>query len=342
MSHSTTGEKLTAAVSALAALLILGAAVTAQQSRNVPSTRLAALESDLRFQLNLAHRLNGEVLTARLADVDRTLEAWRASPQSGDDYRMLVEWLESSIHRSLPGESGELPPTPKFGAEPPPAAIAPTPSTKPRAIAQASPIAKQPVPAKPAPQPIAMAQATPLPEPAPPKPAVEHSVAVPVRPAPAPKLAPPATTRPAAPPATPAALASVKAKPVEINLPELNSRIAGYHHGLRQVEAALVAGRDQLDEERFAEIVGRLEELAGQCQFIHLYYDTLSADERLAVTAPRPLRPTVELVQHELARLERPTDGDVLSAFEAPASGETSPLAARLQAVADQASDRAD
>ena len=56
MQSSTTGERVTAVLSTLVAIAILGAAVTAQQSRTPQADRLASLESDLRFQLDLAYR----------------------------------------------------------------------------------------------------------------------------------------------------------------------------------------------------------------------------------------------------------------------------------------------
>ena len=75
MSQSTRGERITAAVSALAAVVILGAAVTAQQSRTAPVNPLARLESDLRFQLYLAHRTDGGVLAQRLTELNDALDA---------------------------------------------------------------------------------------------------------------------------------------------------------------------------------------------------------------------------------------------------------------------------
>lgn len=361
MSQSTAGERATAALSALAALLILGAAVTADHSDSVPSSRLAALESDLRFQLNLVHRLNGQTLKARLADVDHTLSAWRDSPQSGDDYRLLVAWLEASIDRSLPGESGELPTTPKFGAAPAPIAAAPpatapAPTTAP-ATQLATPATASPPPARPQLHPAPPIAAAPKPQPAkqstppapiqsPPtteRPITVHNPTPPASPASAERVPTP-TPAPAPAPATqptPAALASVAAKPVEINFAELNSRIAGYHQGLKAIESTLVADREHLTQERLAEVVERLEQLANQYGFVSLYYDTLSDRERRAVTAPRPLTATVELVQRQLARLEHGGEADVLSAFEAPTPDDSSSLAARLQAIAEQTSDTA-
>jgi len=140
MLKPTTGERATILTSAVAAIAILGAAVTAQQSRSTPQDRLESLESDLRFQLQLTWRQNRGTFDARLKELDETLEAWKASQQTERDRELLIGWLRESIVRSLPGESGELPPAPEFGAAPTKEIVAvasaaskPTAETEPKA-----------------------------------------------------------------------------------------------------------------------------------------------------------------------------------------------------------------
>ena len=63
MHQPTYGERATAVVSTIVAIAILGAVVTAQQARAPQAGGerggLASLESDLRFQLDLAFRTDG-------------------------------------------------------------------------------------------------------------------------------------------------------------------------------------------------------------------------------------------------------------------------------------------
>ncbi|HYO24770.1 MAG TPA: hypothetical protein VEQ85_07455, partial [Lacipirellulaceae bacterium] len=150
MDHSTRGQRVTALVSTLVAVALLGAAVTAEHPGPAPSNLLSSLESDLRFQLDLAFRGDGGALNDRLALLEATLAAWRASPQSPADEQLLAAWYRESIQRSMPGRAAELPAPPEFGAVAAPAPKAPAPlSGGPRAA-----VALQAVPdAPPAPEP---------------------------------------------------------------------------------------------------------------------------------------------------------------------------------------------
>ena len=91
--------------------------MTAQPSRTTPSDRLAQLESDLRYQLELGSRLDRAAFDSRSKQLEDALEAWRQSPQSRGDYELITGWMRQAILRSLPGESGEWPATPEFGAK---------------------------------------------------------------------------------------------------------------------------------------------------------------------------------------------------------------------------------
>jgi hypothetical protein len=150
---------------------------------------------------------------------------------------------------------------------------------------------------------------------------------------------------PAAPP-TPAASSAAAARskpaaspteaerpinPVMVNLAELNAQIGGYHAGLQEIEARVVARRGKLTEGEVARLVGQLEQLAGQYQFVRLYFDGLSPRERRFVKTPRPMSDAIALVEGERAALAA-EELDFLTALEETA--EDDELARRLRAMA--------
>jgi hypothetical protein len=116
---------------------------------------------------------------------------------------------------------------------------------------------------------------------------------------------------------------------VQVNLAELNARIRGYHHGLAEIEAALITG--QRSAAHLAAVVEDLERLAGQYQFLRLYYDSLTSVERRRVPRPRTLAEVVALAKGQLAAS---TGEDFLQAFDAR-SGESPTLADRLDALSN-------
>jgi hypothetical protein len=128
---------------------------------------------------------------------------------------------------------------------------------------------------------------------------------------------------------------AAKPAPVAVNLAELNARVGGYHEGLREIEAAVVAGREGMTVGQVAKLVGQLEQLAGHYQFVQLYYDSLTKEERPSATEPRSMAATVELVERERARVEAAQDEDFLAASDAPV--EEGELAMRLKALAEVA-----
>jgi hypothetical protein len=418
MHQSTSGERITAAISTIVAIAILSAAVTAQQGRAPTSDRLASLESDLRFQLDLAFQQDRPAYRARLAEVDAALAAWRAAPRTDRSNRLLEDWLRKALSRTMPGRNGQLPPRPQFGAEPQPLtttgastlastatpsnaanANEPLPESTPAApgpMAPAQPTLEvvelsrdgepvgeprvlefepvAPIVVKPAKQillgdsdaaepeakatgdpPAAEAIVAATPAPAEPAPAVaeapaEHSIARHATPSPD-TAAPPAPVQGAATPAPPVAEPIVErparaasfARPsqppaVTVNLAELNARIGGFHQELSDVEAAVVAGR--LTHDQLASLVARLEALARQQQFVQLYFDALTPQERRRVAAPRPMDEAIALVAAQVAKTAE--SADLLDDFDASGNASAT-LAERLQFVADAvgvASDR--
>lgn len=418
----TMSERTTSIVSALVALAILGLGVTAKPTADPTSGRLEALEGDLRFQIEMSWRHDGRTRGLRTAQLEETLAAWNDSPQSLEDRGLLEKWLRAAIVDTLPGESGEFPPTPKFSvpkpeakpkpavppqsqpaAETPAAAKPPTPKPKttplprdhelkpgqaytpprakeirltPRVAAGAPPmpsqpqaaerqpapappvavappkrvIAAKPVPKEdrvqtaPAPQPAVVKAPTPsappLEEPQP-KPLLPHTdnkpavAEAPLRELPAPveparaKIEPPVAER--RPPVEPPP--EVDATPVMVNVAELNAQIAGYHEGLNEIAAKTVARRGKLTEGEIARLVGQLEQIAGQYQFIRLYYDGLTPRERHLVRTPERMTETIALVETEREALTA-EDEDFLTALEEAQADDE--LARRLKALADE------
>lgn len=423
----TMSERTTTIVSALVALAILGLGVTAQPTGDPASGRIEALESDLRFQIEMSWRHDGRTRDVREAQLAKTLAAWVASPQTGPDRQLLEQWLRKAIVGTLPGESGEFPPTPAFSeliveaekpaivpkpdATPPalPRAVEPPPASKPQADANAGaalPALPRDVPLKPGqaytppkakefritPRVPGSGQAAIQPA-APTKPATpiqQAPIAPPQRvvaakPVDVPPSAPmrfeerttesanakesprvveqapaevqneskelkeekheapavatlPAESKPAAPntadpEATQPIVQELPAAPVMVNLAELNAQIRGYHEGLDEIEATVVARSGKLTEGEVAQLVGQLEQLAVQHQFVRLYYDGLSKSERRFVAAPRSMGETIELVDGQRVALVAEEE-DFLTALEGDVAKDE--LQQRLEAVANE------
>jgi hypothetical protein len=417
----TMSERTTTIVSALVALAILGLGVTAQPSGDPTSGRIEALESDLRFQIAMSWRHDGRTRDARDAQLTETLVAWKASPQTPADRQLLEKWLRGAIVGTLPGESGEFPPTPAFSEpavateKPKDAAIGPTIATKsgdksPAPLPAVQPATtKNEIEAMPLPRDVRLkpgqaytpprakefritprlpsgrqpaanerqtaernADPTPSTAAAPPKrvmaakPVETPSTAgrmdtpplaeskkkrtpsaiptVPLESKPAMANASPgrlpapsgaalgASAKPQAAEASSGAVEQeIDSTPVMVNLAELNAQIVGYHDGLDEIEGTVVAGRGRLTEGEVARLVGQLEQLAGQYQFVRLYYDGLTPRERRFVGAPRRMEETIALVEAERAALVA-EDEDFLTALEEAAAEDE--LARRLKAVA--------
>ena len=383
MLKNMTSERATVLTSAVVAIAILGAAVTAQPSRTTATERLERLVSDLRYQLELQSRVEPAKVELQRQALDQVLQAWKESQQSESDYKMIVAWLKTTIRASMPGESGQWPAAPAFSSPQPavasdhevrkdavntPAVEAPhakadtPPHASPSKETHASPLASpsrksvekglRPFVAKPQVQgkadqtkPIIVHVSDPVPTgaetlindkpPAAPAamPAVDASpveasaVVTAERPAPTPEQTtaayeePPLTLNTSEPAPQPA---------VEVNLAELNARIGGYHDGLREVEAALVASREGMTEGELTKLVARLEELAGQYEFIQLYYGSLTRDERHFAIEPRAISETVKLVDRKRELVELLSADDHFAAADETGESE---LAQRLRAL---------
>jgi hypothetical protein len=364
MQSSTFGERVTAGVSTLVAVAILGAAVTAQQASTPVADAVADFESDLRYQIDLTLRGDGSALKAAHAGVDNALAAWRGSPQSLEDRQTLLAWFDAAISATMPGHSGKLPPQPEFTSERP-IVIAPPRLPMPPAPAEPTPVVAEPEVAtetlKPPVSPIEPATAAsevteavpvelqstmaevvadqpPVVESTP----VEHSVTItPAQPVAEVPANPTSSVDPAAsevatlnapPIGTTPYEATTESPTVNLNLVELNARIGGYNQRLAEIEASMVVGAAGSGA-RLTALVEEIEQLAQQYGFIKLYYDSLNETERRRVSEPRSMSDAVTHASRLVARDE--DAADFLADFEAADAAPT--LTDRLQAVAESA-----
>jgi hypothetical protein len=308
-------ERITAILSTVVAVAILAAGVTAQQSRGALSDELDYLESDLRFQLESAFRLNPIQGAARVKQLDGVLASWREAPRTQGDRKLLAAWLLEATIRSMPGSLEALPPAPQFGRSEPAArqSTSSPPETDPLASAPAKTIVPGDIfdPSEPS-EPFVPGL---TPDLAPP--AAEHTLVSAVNRA----------TSPAPEPAGPT---------VAINLTELAARIAGYHRGLSELDSTLVANEHpQLD--RLAGQISVLESLAQDYQFVRLYYDALTAQERRTVIPPRSLTNTLAELRRHLDRLQNDVEADFLGEYDAALGEKFASLRSQLEAIASRA-----
>lgn len=369
MINLSTRERATALVSAMVAIAILGMAVTAQPTRTSPNDRLVRLESDLRYQLELGSRVDPAAFAQRTKTLDAALEAWRKSPQSAKDHDLMSGWLRDALVKSLPGEEGAWPEGPVFSEEAEvrvvrkeivegekeqqqeyekkesvvveevTPAVVTLPADSLRGARQQAAKAPEVSAAKPVVTPPAITPPVVTKS----NPQRESNADVVKRAAPTVAQAAGVYkgvkaelvgAKPQAESIQVVKVEAAKPAPVAVNLAELNARVGGYHEGLREIEAAVVAGREGMTAGQVAKLVSQLEQLAGHYQFVRLYYDSLTREERPSVTQPRSMAATVELVERERARVEIAENEDFLVSNEVVEEGE---LAMRLKALAEVA-----
>ncbi|MAT68403.1 MAG: hypothetical protein CMJ58_02665 [Planctomycetaceae bacterium] len=294
---SSTSERLIAMVSAFVAVAIVAVFGIAERTGDAPVVNLGSLEADVRLQFELALRHDLPAYERRVAALEAATAAFDASSHSPADQRLLAEWLQEAIRRTMPGRLKPLPATPQFGASE--AEEEETDAHGPNPNPGATPVLLEAAPQSAAPPEIAAAPpaadensaaGTDIIEPAPPQ--------SPVAAGPIPTLAdPPGEAAPAvetpvqvihaSAPSAPATATTVQPTVVTVNLPELRAQIAGYHAGLRDLEAAVTNARDALTLADVARAVSELESLAAQYEFVLLYYQSLTNDERVRVDQPR-------------------------------------------------------
>ena len=347
MAEASGNQRLTAFVSTIVAVAILGAALTAQQNHPPAATDIAQLASDLRFQFEMAFRHDTRERDNRLGQLDAVMQVWQASPRTAEDRALLQTWLQEAAGKSLPGAIGPLPAAPQFSQLAPPIAppVAQDIEGEPVrvVVAAASPMTNQsgpqPVVQLPTPAPVTPTPADPLeeemialrqPQSINPEdlvlPASQQSE---IAPRPGQPELPKISEKHLISVLKPVTQAPPAGETVSVNLTELAARIAGYHDALDDVETALL----RLNEpslEVVSEQIDRLEAMTRDFGFVELYYDSLTDEERLRVIKPRPMGSTLREVQRQLKRCEKTFDGDYLGTFDSAAQEEVAHLRDKL------------
>lgn len=106
------------------------------------------------------------------------------------------------------------------------------------------------------------------------------------------------------------------ATPVQVNLSELAARIAGFNAGLDEIESTLAKLKSD-DFRSLAEQIKELEQLAGDYQFLNLYYESLGASERRWLAAPRNIGATLLTLQRRIDIAQETLSSDFLGDFDA-------------------------
>jgi hypothetical protein len=313
-------DRFSAILSTVLAVVILAAGVTAQQSRSNRSVSVAHLESDLRFQVESAFRLNPKQGNQRVRQLEAVLSAWRQAPKSAADRRLLADWLLEATTRSMPGSIQPLPAAPQFGKietppTPQPIEIVPEPVKNNNLVATAE---------------VLDLSSEPKPEPFMATPAISHATIETTH-----EPLPSVTPTPAEPPfvevstrvASPAPQ-KVVVDPVVINLTELVARIAGYHRALDELEASLLV-HERPQFERLSRQIRSLDGLINDFQFVKLYYESLTPVERRTISPPRAMESTLEELGRHLDRLQSEVAADFLGEFDTD-------MAKQLQHLRDQ------
>jgi len=328
MDQSTNrSERITAIISTLVAVAILGVGVKAQQSRNAPIDELVHLESDLRFQLKSAFRLNPKQGAHRVKQVDAVLVSWRGVEHTTANRDLLADWLlEATIH-SMPGSIKALPPAPEFislesagshpGVRPQETASETSDRHNIPAVNSNTLDSADGLPTGSAVVPVSVASTD----------AIEARS--PVESAPSPALPSPVEASKVEPqPHQP-----LIAEPVQIDLKELTARIAGYHGGLAEIEAALLV-LERADYKTLSRHVHSLDGLTKDFQFVRLYYESLTPEERKAIQPPRTMDTALADMRRHFDKLEREIEADFLGEYETDLTEKLGQLRKQLDAIA--------
>lgn len=271
-------------VSVVSSLLVGSALLLAQPATALAqadrASELQRLVDDLGYQLQQAQQQDEREAQRRLRQLAIALDRWNHSGRSQDSFRTMQQWLIDSIQSSLPGQPTPMPELPWFGqrvvvespqrseavSTPPPAAkheSEPSKSASQVALAPREEMAPKASPAKavaalleehPASQPIDLGDPFVDDEPQSPAPAAKRIAMRPM----AVSMAQPASR-------------------VDVNVAELGARIRGYVHGLRAVEARLMASGDFAADD-LARVIRELRELAGQRELVTMYLGALTPE----------------------------------------------------------------
>jgi hypothetical protein len=336
-------ERITAVFSTIVAIGILAVGVTAQQEFTAPADVLVHLESDLRFQLDSAFRLNPKQGLERVKQLEAVLGKWREAEQTAAGQGLLANWLLEATIRSMPGNIQPLPAAPQFGES----NITELPPAPPQEV----PPPIDPSPAKPVGD-APTVEVTDLP----PQSSKPETIAASLT------VSPAMVDRPIDPPAiaatpivttptqtegpfvevstkvaslVPQPIESQAAKPVVINLSELTARVTGYHRGLDDVEAALLV-HERPQFKLLSQQIRMLNGLVDDHQFVRLYFESLTPEERRAMAAPRSMKPTLGELRRHLDRLQREVESDFLGEFDTAMTKQLGQLHNQLDSIEEK------
>ena len=321
-------ERITAIVSTLVAVAILAGGVTAFQSRTTPIDDIVQLESDLRFQLEVAFRHDPNDRAARLAQLEQVTQAWQQSPRTAADREKLANWLLAATIRSMPGSLNELPAVPVFSQQP----TEPIAQQTPHVVVEPASGEEHQEPPTQIPSPVALISTDVLPVEADPFVGAELEA----EDLPMPSTIEPVATLPAIVPPTTTLTTTAPVvepvTPVRINLTELAARVAGYHDGLDELDAEVLKLKAD-DFTAMGELLDQLAELAYDFRFVRLYYEALTPRERRTITAPRPLTVALTQLERRLDRSEAVRSSDFLDEFDADNQDRIRELRKRLTEI---------
>lgn len=308
------------------------------------SGELQQLVNDLHYQISVLNRFDRRAGEERMQQLRHAIVAWNQAEGGDDDFRVMQEWLQEALRASLPGPSQTMPDPPVFAARPPRPEAPRVVQRQPPRETFAPPPVQAPEPVldsesgsvvqrDAAEEPPATAS-----EDAPPPTSDEAAEGLPIgdplvtapRATPPKSIAAPHPERdvwqdhPAAQPVDlgnpfrddppsgevqvamrPAGLTSEAAVPdVRINIAELGARVRGYVHGLRGVEAKLVA-KPKMTPEELLLTTRELQQLAQQHEFVSLYLESLTTDELRQVPELPGHNRAKALVEQRLTELKR-------------------------------------
>jgi len=320
MNFSTArSERITAIVSTVVAVAILAGGVVAYQSHNAPVDDIVQLESDLRFQLEVAFKHDPNERVARLATLEQVTQAWRQSSRQLAGREKFATWLLEATIRSMPGSIEALPAVPDFTEQ------ASATQHVARTVKKDLPVSSQrlvPVPpGSVAVSPTDLSSA---------KDFVASAVVSELQDVESEASATETIIR-----TQPVTFVLEAKQPVRINLPELSARIAGYHEGLNEVETALLTLRVN-DLAAIADLIRQLDEMTRDFQFIKMYYQALTEEERQAVTSPRSMIATLTEIERRLDQSQAALSDDFLDEFESGRPDPTAQLHQQLAAIASR------
>ena len=350
-------ERVTTLLSTLVAAGLLAAGVTAQQSRTNRPVSLERLESDLRFQIRSAFRMTPRESEQRLRQLDNVLEDFRSRPLSDADRQILGAWLLKATVRSMPGSIKPLPTAPVYSERDQAKFSVSAKPSKRKSVAQKSTLSdtsrSQSEVASPARiEAPSRFEALTDPEQST-EPRVRLAASKPVvtefaqkgkqENADSLRLSVDSeqeTTLASSQPERSiltANLAPSTPSPIDINMSELMARIAGYHAGLDDLEAAAVNAK-RPDEKLLSRQIELLEGLISVYQFVQLYYDSLNPQERRRVAAPRKLNGAISATRERLGHLQEEVEADFLGQYDRQLGHQLKALSQRLERIASQVS----